>query len=87
MQELSEEKLHLCRLVIKDTIPNSGIEFSAKDNNGDTSFMYALQEGHEDAVDSPPKINILSFLVQKFVQYIELFSNIVKSRSADQRFN
>ena len=28
--------------------------------------MYALQEGHEDAVDSPPKINILSFLVQKF---------------------
>ena len=76
MQELSEEKLHLCRLVIKDTIPNSGIESSAKDNNGDTSFMYALQEGHEDAVDSGAK-----------VQYIELFSNIVKSRSADQRFN
>ena len=68
MQELSEEKLHLCRLVIKDTIPNSGIEFSAKDNNGDTSFMYALQEGHEDAVDSGAK-----------VQYIELFSNIVKT--------
>ena len=72
MQELSEEKLHLCRLVIKDTIPNSGIEFSAKDNNGDTSFMYALQEGHEDAVNSPPIINILSFLVQNI--YFEIIN-------------
>ena len=38
------------KLLILDH-PNSVIEFNARDNYGETAFMYALQGGREDVVE------------------------------------
>ena len=44
------QKTLMEKLLILDH-PNSVIEFNARDNYGETAFMYALQGGREDVVE------------------------------------
>ena len=54
------QKTLMEKLLILDH-PNSVIEFNARDNYGETAFMYALQGGREDVVELlKSKSNLIS---------------------------